>query len=146
MRRFLWCAAALAFATSASAEIYKWVDKDGKVQYSDTPPTATQSKQLNINAGPPSPAAQTTFVERDKENQKRAAEQKDASKKDEDAGKLAAQKEEACRQATAAFKGLDMQVPIWRTDASGERSYLSDEQREADKVRAQKAMDENCQK
>jgi hypothetical protein len=147
MRRFLWCAAALFLATSAWAEIYKWVDKDGKVQYSDTPPPAGQAKQLNIQSAPASPgAAQPTFVEKEKESLKRAADQKDASKKEEDSEKLAAQKEEACRNATAALRGLDMQIPIWRTDASGERSYLSDEQREAEKVKAQKSIDESCKK
>jgi hypothetical protein len=147
MRRFLWCAAALAIATTASAEIYKWVDKDGNVQYSDTPPAAVQAKPMSINAAPATPsAAQPTYVEREKEYQKRVADQKDASKKEEDSTKLAAQKEADCKQATAALQGLDMQIPIWRTDASGERTYLSDEQREAEKVRAQKAMDESCRK
>ena len=144
MKRILWCAAVLTLATSASAEIYKWVDKDGKVQYSDTPPPAAQTKQLNINTGPAAP--QQTYVEKAKESQKRVADQKDASAKEEDTAKQAAQKEAECKQATAAMQGLDMQVPIWRTDASGERYYLSDEQREAEKSRTQKAMDESCKK
>jgi hypothetical protein len=29
---------ALAFSATASAQMYKWVDKDGRVSYSDTPP------------------------------------------------------------------------------------------------------------
>jgi hypothetical protein len=147
MKRLLWCAAVLAVATSASAEIYKWVDKDGKVQYSDSPPPAAQAKQLNISPGPASPAgAQPTYVEREKDYQKRVADQKDVAKKEEDAGKLAEQKEATCKNATAALKAFDMQIPIWRTDASGERTYLSDEQREAEKLKAQKAMEESCGK
>ena len=33
-------AVALCFAAAADAQtnVYRWVDKDGKVQYSDTPP------------------------------------------------------------------------------------------------------------
>jgi uncharacterized protein DUF4124 len=38
--RFLLCllAAAAALASPAHAEIYKWVDRDGKIHYSDSPP------------------------------------------------------------------------------------------------------------
>jgi len=144
MNRILWCAAALAIATSASAQIYKWVDKDGKVQYSDTPPPAAQTKQLNINAGAPSPGAApaASAVAADKAGK----ETQDASKKAEDNPKVAAAKVERCNQATAAFKSLEQGTRISRTDANGERYYLDDDQREAEKARARKAMDESCVK
>ncbi|MEQ1518835.1 MAG: glutaredoxin family protein [Usitatibacteraceae bacterium] len=36
-----------AFATAAGAqEIFRWVDKDGKVHYGDSPPPATESKNV----------------------------------------------------------------------------------------------------
>ncbi len=38
--RFLLCLlAAAALASPAHAEIYKWVDRDGKIHYSDSPPS-----------------------------------------------------------------------------------------------------------
>ena len=37
---FIAMAILLATATVA-AQVYKWVDKDGKVQYTDTPPPAS---------------------------------------------------------------------------------------------------------
>jgi len=39
--------------TAGAAEMYRWVDKDGKVHYSDSPPppTAEQVEQKNIGAG-----------------------------------------------------------------------------------------------
>ena len=148
MNRILWCAAALAIATSASAQIYKWVDKDGKVQYSDSPPPAVQTKQLNINVAPPTPGISPAQAAVNAANPpaKNANDAQDASKKGEDTAKVAAAKEERCNQATAAFKSLDQETRISRTDAKGERYYLDDNQREAEKARARKAMDESCVK
>jgi hypothetical protein len=40
MLRFVLALAALLVATAVSAQAYRWVDKDGKVHYSDSPPPA----------------------------------------------------------------------------------------------------------
>ena len=41
----------------AAAELYKWVDQDGKVHYSDAPPPNKKSKRINLKinsiSGPP---------------------------------------------------------------------------------------------
>lgn len=44
---------ALAFSVTAGAQLYKWVDKDGRVSYSDTPPPkdAKDVKQRNFGDG-----------------------------------------------------------------------------------------------
>ncbi len=51
MKRILIFAFAIAASTGAFAQLYKWVDKNGRVTYSDQPPPAQESKQLNIGAG-----------------------------------------------------------------------------------------------
>jgi glutaredoxin len=43
--------AALLFATIASAQLYRWVDKDGKVHYSDTPPPSSAGKSAQLRSG-----------------------------------------------------------------------------------------------
>ena len=51
------CAAALAFALAANAQtnVYRWVDKDGKVQFSDSPPPADakDATQRRLGGGGP---------------------------------------------------------------------------------------------
>lgn len=39
----------LAMATNAIAEVYKWVDKDGRVHYEGFPPPEAKAKPLNIH-------------------------------------------------------------------------------------------------
>ena len=69
MKRLIAIACAFAFIPLAWGQFYKWVDKDGKVHYSDTPPSTQDAKQLNVQTGggspPPPPAAQ-----KDKEAEK----------------------------------------------------------------------------
>lgn len=47
----------LMFSFVASAQVYKWVDADGKTQYTDQPPpsgAAQDEKKLDIKPAPPS--------------------------------------------------------------------------------------------
>ena len=145
MNRFLWCAAALAIATSASAQIYKWVDKDGKVQYSDSPPPAAQTKQLNINSSAPTGSA-AAAASGGKGPDAVAKDPQDTAKKNEEAAKLAAANEVRCKQAKVEFDTMQQETRISRINDKGERYYMTDEQREAEKARAARAMDESCKK
>lgn len=60
MRHLLFLLLPLAFAASAKDEVYKWVDKDGNVHYTDKPPTAdakpAELPKLHIYRGDQVPA------------------------------------------------------------------------------------------
>lgn len=62
----LLCAAALAasFASQAQTNVYRWVDKDGKVHFSDTPPPpdAKQSSQKRMGSGAADSAVQMPYA------------------------------------------------------------------------------------
>jgi Domain of unknown function (DUF4124) len=79
MKRILVLACALAASTAAFGQLYKWVDKDGKVTYSDQPPPAQQSKQLNLNTGVASPPTRSA-IDRDKEIEKGRVEAREKAK------------------------------------------------------------------
>ena len=55
MKRILIAAMMLALAAPAAAQqLYKWVDKDGKTHYSDTPPAGQEAKAVttgNLGGG-----------------------------------------------------------------------------------------------
>ncbi len=42
---------ALLFAAAAPSQMYRWVDKDGKVHYTDTPPPAAAGKSAQLRSG-----------------------------------------------------------------------------------------------
>ena len=58
MKKILLMAIALMISAAASAQQYKWVDKNGKTQYGDTPPPGVKATPLRAPTGPASaPAA-----------------------------------------------------------------------------------------
>ncbi len=56
MRRLAIAVAAMLVAATAGAQMYRWVDKDGKVQYTDTPPPAA-AKSVQKRATAPASTA-----------------------------------------------------------------------------------------
>ena len=58
MRKLAIAVAAMLVAATAGAQMYRWVDKDGKVHYTDTPPPGA-TKSVQKRAGAPA-AAETT--------------------------------------------------------------------------------------
>jgi glutaredoxin len=55
MLRLAFAAAALLAAATAAAQMYRWVDKDGKVHYTDSPPPAA-AKGVQKRGSAPAPA------------------------------------------------------------------------------------------
>jgi hypothetical protein len=148
MKSLLVLALALAAAPFASAQMYKYIDKDGKTVYSDQAPPNTDSKQLNIPSGGFSspPAAPKTAVERDKELQKGRDEVRERAKKAEDAVKQAEARDQQCASAKMAYQTYADGGRIAKYNDKGERIFLGDEQIDAERERSKREMDEACKK
>lgn len=143
MKRLVLLACALAFSAGAPAQLYKWVDKDGRVTYSDQPPPSVQSKQINVNTGLPT-AASRSALERDKELEKGRQAAKEKAKTAEEEGKRAEVERENCRRARANLASLASDGRVAMYDEKGERTILDDAQLAAERAKAQKAVDEYC--
>jgi type II secretory pathway component HofQ len=152
MKHLIILALALAFAPVANAQLYKYVDKDGKTVYSDQPPLNVDSKQINVQSGKstatqvPSGAGNKSYVERDKEQGKSREEAREKEKKSEDAVKKADADEQRCIQAKSAYQTYANGGRIHKFDDKGERVYLGDAEIEAEQVRTRREMDEACKK
>jgi hypothetical protein len=106
-------ALALAFASAASAQtLYKWVDKDGRVQFADKPPTGFKGEvtKIQVDAQPepaaprsPPPAASPRKAAPPEED--KAAEM--AAKRRQVREELAARLSAARAKLEAARKALD---------------------------------------
>ena len=143
MKRILVLACALAASTAAFGQLYKWVDKDGKVTYSDQPPPAQQSKQLNLNTGVASPPARSA-IERDKEIEKGRVEAREKAKVASEKERKSEIDQQNCKAARAYLKTVESGVRVSTMDDKGEQVILDDEQIAAERVKAQKAVDEAC--
>jgi Ni/Co efflux regulator RcnB len=154
MKRLLIIAIACIAAPIASAQLYKYVDKDGKTVYSDQPPVNLDSKQLNIQSGASTTntapatapaAAPKTALDRDRELQKTRDEARDRAKKSDESAKSAQAQEEACGQAKSAYQTYVDGGRITKFE-KGERVFLSDDEIEVARERSKREMDEACKK
>lgn len=157
---------ALCVALPASAQMYKWVDANGKVQYSDKPPPGNV-KTEKLRPPPPAPSAPAasatasseakagaqkdaakagprTPAEQEQAFRKRQLEAAKAQEADEKKQAQARDKEEHCRRATAAVTALQLGGRQQRIDAKGERVFLDEQQIAQELAKAQQEAAAAC--
>lgn len=131
-------------APAASAALYKWVDANGRVVYSDQPPMGNVKAEIVGAAAPPSnPDAVKEMASKEAELKKRQLDRADDAKKAEktraEAQKLAA----FCQQARAQVAGLGrVDTVIFRVNEKGERIAMDEPARKAETERLEQMMRE----
>jgi hypothetical protein len=152
----LWICLAMLFAAStAFAQMYKWVDKDGKVHYGNTPPpgsktSSVKAPQSSASAAPaPASAAKDakkplTAAEQEQEYRKRQEDAAKAGKKAELEQQAKSEKGEACARTREYLATLQSGQRIARTNPSGERYYMDENQVAQETAKAQQAMQQAC--
>jgi hypothetical protein len=146
MKRIIVLAIAMALAPVATAQLYKYVDKDGKTVYSDQPPPNTASKQVNVQSGPAAaPAAgPKSAVEKDKELEKSRKEAREKQEKQAKAAQKEQQASERCAQAKRNVQGYTDGGRIAKYDDKGQRVFMDDAEIAASLERARREMAEAC--
>ena len=151
--------ATLLLTGAVQAQLYKWVDADGKVRYSDTPPPGGKAKPMKgIQSGPASAAAPAssapaskdakkgpmTPAEQEQDYRKRQEEAKKASDKAEQESKAQASNKEGCERSKEYLGTLQSGQRIGRTNPSGEKYYLDEGQVSQEIAKAQQAVQQSC--
>jgi len=163
LRKLPLCTLAIAIAIALAslptqAEVYKWTDKDGKVQYSDKPPPddAAKAKAKVVDTKPainPGAKAQSadkeTFQDQEIEFKKRRVAAEKAQDKEDEAAREAAKVEDKrkarCTDMRLYVKDLQEPVPVYIRDDKGEKKYLSDKEREAEMARTREGIAKYCE-
>lgn len=136
----------LAAAQPAAAALYKWTDANGRVVYSDQPPSADVKSEVVRPASPSAnPNAAKDNANRDAELKQRQAQRAEQEKKAEKTRADAAKKGEFCAQARGQLKALDSDLPVYRFNENGEPVYVDDALRQKERERLQSLLRENCQ-
>jgi len=166
MSRLLFAALFFSLSFTAQGDLYRWVDKDGKVQYTDQPPpaSATGQKKMDIKVSPAAAPAKPkdekaggkegakeakaekdsgprTLAEKELDFKKRRLAEEEAEKK---AGDEAKQNQEKCAQANSKLNTYQNVPRITQTDAKGEITYVDDAAREKTIAEAQKDIAAFC--
>jgi hypothetical protein len=144
----------LLVGSTANAQMYKWVDADGKVRYGDTPPPGGKASTVKPPAaGPAAPAASSkeggrkgplTPEEQAQAFRMRQAEAKTAAEKAEREQQEKAAKDAACEQSRGYLRTLQSGQRIARTNSSGERYFLDDSQVAQELAKEQQTVQAAC--
>lgn len=132
-------------STAAVAEIYKWVDENGRIHFTDSPPVDKGTKvELDVRQPSEEPdegeirrldLLRQAEIDDAHEERLRELDEQDATLVRHDAG--------ACEQARVSWYALNQRMPVYWTEKGklrphwtndtyrGERRYVSDDERPA---------------
>jgi hypothetical protein len=152
----LLCLIATSLALPALAQ-YVWLDENGVKQFSDMPPPKSIPNNRILKS--PNKAAITgisdatsdseptkktsSIADQNEEYNKRKAKQAEEDKKAQAAKQVADAKAANCEKARAYQRALDEGIRITQTDNSGNRNYMTDEQRASESAKNKAAL-EDC--
>ena len=137
----------LCLASAAvTAEVYKWVDEQGKVHYGDRPPA--RGTQADTLALPPTPSADAEVVER-AFMRRRLLDAFEAERQEEQ--QTQAEAEAAQRELDRRCAHLEQQLVrferanvVYTESENGERVYMSDDERARAVGKARDWIAEHC--
>ena len=132
---------------TAHADVYRWVDADGRVHYTDRwVPGAERIKLLTGHTGsqPVAPNAQSDSSQLAATNERikeQLAAEADARAVKQDVDKV---RGEQCKEAQAKYKRAIEARRIYRVGKDGQREYLSDVEADTERMNARTEMREAC--
>jgi hypothetical protein len=132
--------------TAAAGDVYRSVDSQGHVQYSDTPsPGAELVHTQNLRGAPAQPAAQTGAKPGDAKpatagpTNPATADAQRALQTDVEQVRA-----EQCRKAQDSYQQAIQARRVYKPGADGEREYLSDEEADQVRLNARLEMEAAC--
>lgn len=138
MKRLAW-SILLIIPAGAMADIYRSVDENGVVNYSDLP-TGTDAERIAVRAGPVTAAAQpAAAADGDAESSDEA---EDATvyaeiPREPTPEEVAADRARNCEYSRQMLESYTTSHRLYRQGADGEREYLSDAEIDAARARAE---------
>ena len=140
----------LAISPGQAAQVYKWIDENGKVHFSDRPPddaaTSAESVEIKVESGAGSSAA--SEVER-RQLQKRLLEVFERERKEKKEAKAKEREEKQalakrCNEARDQLRQLQDASFLYDVDDDGERIVYTDKQRESATSEFEKQIEKHC--
>lgn len=136
-------------STNALPALYKWVDSNNQTHYSEEPPVNKKARLLpsrsaESDTAASAPAAPKTIMERAAELNKAKATKKTAAEETAKKQAYTDALKSNCEGARKNLAAMKDGIRLVEMDANGERSFLSDAQREQRMVKAQQDIQENC--
>lgn len=138
MRRTTLALCLLLAPALAGAQAYRWVDADGRVHYSQTPPA--QGPYGQVAPPPPSPGSSPHLKALEAAGQSPG----EQAREQQQAATAERQRLQRCEQARRQSARMQGTGRYYSADSKGERSYLSPQQIDQQRAEAKAAVQEHC--
>lgn len=137
----------IVLSNSAFAEIYKWVDENGKTQFGDKPPLSSHFDTLDNT--PPTPRAQSNTspdAAAIKERTQKLIESFEADRqtKQPQKNKASTPQQKECQRAKEYERKIH-RGGLYTLDKDGNRVYLPEADRPKEIARIQQLIKQHCQ-
>lgn len=148
LRPVCFVVASFAIVTASHADVYKFVDNKGQVQYTDRPDTLP-AQRLSVQTQRTDTVAVSERVaeeakQRDAANQAQQAADKNAADKSKAQQNTTADKADRCTKARERYDQVMTAQRLYTTDDKGERVYMDDKQIDQTRASAKQMMDTWC--
>ncbi len=138
---------ALSALTPVAAQTYQWKDSSGRTIISDTPPPNSVKDKRSVSSAPAAPVASSpdkALADQSLEFKKRQQENKEKADKGAKEQAAAAERKENCERSRRQLSVLESGQRMSTTDASGERRYIDDTERQKEIERSRKIIADSC--
>lgn len=133
-------------AQPAFGALYKWVDANGRVVYSDQPPTGDYKVETISGPPPPTnPNAPQDLANKQLENKKQQADVASDAKKAAQQRVDAERRLSSCREARAELTRLSAdQILLYTVNEKGEQVFMNDAERKRRRDATELFIKGNC--
>jgi Domain of unknown function (DUF4124) len=135
--------------SGALADVYRSVDAQGHVQYSDTPTPGAEVIRMNsagrspIRSVPVASTAKASTVDQSGDQIHQQLEQEAAARSVRN--DVAQTRADQCKKATDAYNGSVQARRIYKTGPNGEHEFLTDDEADKQRLTFKMQMDSACQ-
>lgn len=122
-------AALFALLAARADTVYRWVDKNGEVHYSQTPPPTShvRAQAVDVEPAPPDLTGARQAEQLESAMQARNAAEQKAAAEAQQAAEKKAEQEKLCRTARERLQQLNAAHRVIQTKSNGEMQYYTGE-------------------
>ncbi|SFE67882.1 DUF4124 domain-containing protein [Nitrosomonas sp. Nm166] len=150
MKFFVWTGLIWLLSVTANAQVYKWVDENGKTQYTDQPPppgVSREKQRLNLKSVS-APTNNAINQSKTLSEERLEFDKRQQQKKEEEAKQLAKAEEnkKKCIDAQSRLRMYSDSPRLTIPDGSGGIAYVDDDMRQKRINEANQAIATFCNK
>lgn len=139
----------ISLTAFAHGQVYKWVDAQGKIQFSDQPQPGTRSQLIKVKPSTgigqqSAPAKQESLAEKEAAMKQRRMDRAESEAKEEEKAKLAAEKDAYCSQLKGQLLGAKRAAVLANYDENGQENIMSADARKAEIEKYEQRIQKDC--